>query len=289
MMILADRLWLQRSPPKPPKKATKRKAATNGGKRKAKAPRIEAEEDEVFLTPSRRDVTRRTSKGVGNSRAASQRNTRGSHHKLEEEITSSPGGRGSRAAKTQANAKLDLQAKQLAAAKAEMEMLNRKSKSPSKKSSTRRSLGTRVSKRLRGDDDEEDDDDEWQQVPKEWLMDAGEEEEEVYTPSKTRGTRSSARIKSNHNPVPPARNKRQLRNSMVQKTGLESSDESDLTELSDSDDADATPEAPTTQEQQEEPNAIDPENGVIAKGWPPSDFVEWETVKHFVYCERAVH
>jgi hypothetical protein len=161
-----------------------------------------------------------------------------------------PSGRG-RAAKAQANIRLDAQAKELAELNKQAAALARGGTRSSTRQATQptnsRPLGTRVSKRLRGDEDEE-----WQSVPQEWLDGAPEGDD--YKESKPR-TRSL-------------------------KTGLESddSDVSELTELSDHE----------SEEQEEEDHRDEqfdePEPEEIVKddeseaAPPPSDFVEWETV-----------
>jgi hypothetical protein len=85
----------------------------------------------------------------------------------------------SRAAKTRANAKLDIQAKQLEAIKNEMRSFSRGRvprglQERTSSTSSPRPLGTRMSKRLRADAD----DDEWQQIPAEWLESGAEDSEE---------------------------------------------------------------------------------------------------------------
>ena len=230
-------------------------------------------------TSQKRAIKRSTRVDIErNQGSSSQRNTRGSRSRIDEEMVLTPSKRGSRAAKTQANAKLDLQAKQLAAAKAEMDLLDRQAKSSPKRSSNRRSMGTRVSRRLRGDDG----DDEWQQIPVEWLAGADEEEETEVLP-KMRNTRSSTRPKlSPRDRVLFDRGKKQSKSLTSQKTGLESDDESDLTELSESEETNPAVEASVVSpylKQQEGSRSKDSENEESGEAWPPSDFVEWETVK----------
>ncbi|KAF7375079.1 Phd finger domain-containing protein [Mycena sanguinolenta] len=146
---------------------------------------------------------------------------------------------GGRAAKAQAKAKLDQQAKELAE-------LNRAAgiKTPAARETRRgrnpvapvRPVGTRVSARLRGGDD-----DEWQAIPDDWLEE---------------GTKKKASSKL--------------------KTGLESDDDSisDLTQLSE-DLVEETEEqeqtSPTADPEPEEDQQNREED-------QPADFVEWETI-----------
>lgn len=203
ILILADRLWIQRVVPKPYKKSGKRKATSNADNRKAKAPRIE---EVKGSRNSSRDVSPRAGNKSNPKTRKSDRapstSRRGSRRPIEveeAEVLSSPSGGRSRAAKTQANVKLDLQAKQLAAAKAEIESFNRMStarNSPSK-SSSRPVLGTRASRRLRGDDE----DDEWQQIPEEWMPSEDEKSKSSGAQRNGAPTRTSARNKAP--PRPP--------------------------------------------------------------------------------------
>ncbi|KAF7330390.1 DALR-1 domain-containing protein [Mycena venus] len=142
-LIGADRLWIQRAHPRPPRYT----ATTSSLKRKR--PENAAKASAV---KSKRPATKR-------ARLASE----------DPKLTVPAGG--GRAAKAQAKLKLDQQAKELAA-------LNRAAgiKAPATRETRGgrtpvapvRPLGTRVSARLRGADD-----DEWQAVPEDWLEKGG--------------------------------------------------------------------------------------------------------------------
>ncbi|KAJ7677324.1 hypothetical protein B0H17DRAFT_1079375 [Mycena rosella] len=141
-LIGADRLWIQRAHPKPPRYTAttsplKRKRPENAG--------------QSSTAKSKRPATKR-------ARLASDGPSK---------VTITvPGGR---AAKAQAKLKLDAQAKELAE-------LNRAAGVKGSEKRTRgrtpvapvRPLGTRLSARLRGDEDE------WQAVPQDWLKEEGE-------------------------------------------------------------------------------------------------------------------
>ncbi|KAG6844243.1 hypothetical protein H0H87_008492 [Tephrocybe sp. NHM501043] len=277
-LIGADRLWIQRTIPKPPRP----KAATSNSaslKRKRGATSAKA-------TPK--------SKGRSAPTPTMKR-----PRIQEPEVTS---GR-SRAAKSQANAKLDAQAKELAELNRQANALARSSSglrtstraSPKKPSTPKpsppKTRGTRLSKRLRGDEDE----DEWQAVPEEWLN--GDEESK---PSKADGKRSAG---------------------LALKTGLEDegSEISDLTELSDDGgkesaeededkddvgkDEDQKPEEPPLKEEEEvkpvpeAPTAPVDDRGLEKPPVLPEGFIEWETICVTLYewehiserFEKATH
>ncbi|KAJ6448937.1 hypothetical protein C8R45DRAFT_1045711 [Mycena sanguinolenta] len=140
-LIGADRLWLQRAHPKPPRYT----ATTSSLKRK------------------RPENTAKAS--AAKSKRPAAKRARLAHEDPKLTITVPAGG--GRAAKAQAKVKLDEQAKELAE-------LNRAAgiKAPAARETRRgrnpvapvRPLGTRVSARLRGADD-----DEWQAIPEDWL------------------------------------------------------------------------------------------------------------------------
>ncbi|KAH6913234.1 hypothetical protein BKA70DRAFT_1558612 [Coprinopsis sp. MPI-PUGE-AT-0042] len=216
-LIGGDRLWIQRATPKPANK-----------KRKRKDPPVKKGKASAKQKPAKRRKTQAAADSVS---------------KAPQPAT--PNGR-SRAAKEQAKAKLDAQAKALA------EFQRQQATQSSSARSTRatrgskaappeppKPSGTRTSSRLRHLQD-----DGWEQVPDEWL------ESDSQKPS----TRSSKRAK----------------------TGLESDyDESasELTELSEDENGE------DDEEQQEE----DEEEEVKVKTptpepEPQGDFVEWETL-----------
>ena len=220
-------------------------------------------------------------------RSGRERSTRSSRNSVVRELTPPPSsGRGTRAAKTQANAKLDLQAKELAATKREMLSLSRRSaKLPSPKTPRNasrelpsRSLGTRLSSRLRGKTESED---EWQPIPDEWLaggsgMKTDDEEYIADTPRRSSARLSSARtreIASRH-------------------TRVESENESDLTELSEGGEEEEEEEEGGVEEGAEEEVYEEPEPEPEPEKEPeeppvPENFVEWETVSTFDWVFRS--
>ncbi|KAF8802419.1 hypothetical protein BYT27DRAFT_7112212 [Phlegmacium glaucopus] len=131
---VGNRLWIQRTPPKPAK-PLKRK----------RAPQIMASAKRPRLTVSTTQLS----------------NKKASHAIYPQHST-----RHSRAAKDQAIMKLDAQAKDLASlTRLNHESTNRRALLRSRPiGHTSRPLGTRISARLRGAQEEE-----WQSVPKEWL------------------------------------------------------------------------------------------------------------------------
>lgn len=180
------------------------------------------------------------------------------------ELSTSANGRGGRAAKTQAKAKLNAQAKELEELNRQAAVLARGQSGAIRSSrrhggdtpvtisipgrggaSAARPLGTRLSARLRGTEEEE-----WQAVPDEWLDNGS--------------SSRRAKGKSSKEALP--------------KTGLESdvSSISELTELSEESEVDTDSEhdqdESDEEEQPEEPQQ-NPEDPLLK-----DDFVEWETV-----------
>lgn len=166
-LIGADRLWIQREPPR---QTLKRKRLTNpntsksnGKKSFNKRQRVDSESEPTPppTTPTR--ISRRRNQAPAQN-------------------TSPSGSRGARAAKSRANQKLDAQAKDLA----EFQRQMARNKSTNTRPLTpRRPSGIRVSARLRGNLA----DDEWQEVPDEWLSPTahdGMEGEKTPPKSKTR-------------------------------------------------------------------------------------------------------
>ena len=285
--ILVDRLWIQRVPPKPPKKSAKRKATQTKDNRKTKVARVEQQSQ----GKKREQEESSNLKAAKRAKKATtpQRTRRVSQQpSAVDDMTASPGGSGrARAAKTQANAKLDLQAKQLAAVKAEMDALNRKStsrKSPAKPSS-RPTIGVRMSRRLRGGGGADDEDDEWQPIPEEWLsQNEGIVNKSVNSAVNGSATRTRARNTRQRKeaPRPVVANLRVDARSI----GLSSDDESDLTELSESEESDhrdnnQTVDEPSTNEVACEQEKIEEENHHSEETLLPPGFVEWETVCMF--------
>ncbi|KAF5367052.1 hypothetical protein D9758_004057 [Tetrapyrgos nigripes] len=250
-LIGADRLWIQRVPPKPPRLAAnknlkrKRGAADTGSSKQARSNR-------TATTNSKRPRLQASStKGKGKSSASTD---------------NSVSGRRGRAAKAQANLKLDAQAKQLAELNRQAAAMSKSgssarsgrrqrtaSVSPSKPSPSRvgtrsRPLGTRLSARLRGTEE-----DEWQAIPEEWLNENENDDD----------FKASSRF--------------------PRKTGLESdkSSVSDLTELSDDDageDDEASGEEQDEAEADIKEESSEPESVEEVKYEIPENFVEWETL-----------
>lgn len=273
-------------PPKPPKKATKRKATSNVDARKAKVARVDRADD------GKKKRSRETPKARDAPKQRQSRRPEGPKRSGRAVVDESPSSSSTatgraRAAKTQANVKLDLQAKQLAAAKAEMESLNRKSarKSPTK-APVERPVGIRISRRLRGGANDDDDDDEWQPIPEEWLS-KSERTEPRSAPLTTQATRSSARKKG-----PRAESKSVATTGRAKPAVLESDDESDLTELSDSETSVHEEISDGQEHVVEDPplvrngalarNREDVRDDVVPEPQLPADFVEWETVSRFL-------
>ncbi|KAJ7671700.1 hypothetical protein DFH06DRAFT_122957 [Mycena polygramma] len=160
-LIGADRLWIQRAHPKPPRYT----ATTSSLKRKRPENMAKAN-----TAKTRRPAAKR-------ARLASE------DPKLTITVPSV-----GRAAKTQAKIKLDAQAKELAE-------LNRAAgiKAPTTRTSHGsrnpvapvRPLGTRISARLRGADD-----DEWQAVPEDWLAEGGSKKKALVKPTVKTGLES---------------------------------------------------------------------------------------------------
>ncbi|KAG1717855.1 uncharacterized protein EDB91DRAFT_1188088 [Suillus paluster] len=250
-LIGADRLWLQREPPRPTLKR-KRLANTNTSKSTGRKPSNKRQRVEPDPEPTPPPTTP--------ARASRQRN------QTQTQNSSPSGSRGTRAAKSRANQKLDAQAKDLA----EFQRQMARSKSANAPLTPRRPSGIRVSARLRGTLAE----DEWQEVPEEWLSvnarDGKKGEEKMLPKAKTR-----------------------------LKTGLESDEESvsDLTELSEDESTNEDAEEEADKEESEEPSIKDEEaeaefvpapnksNGKIDvdeedEDHPPlpEGFIEWETI-----------
>ncbi|KAF9048495.1 hypothetical protein BJ165DRAFT_1023939 [Panaeolus papilionaceus] len=217
--IGGNRLWIQREPPKPPRKtAAKRKRAPQPAK------------EESISKPAAKRA--RTKASTASTKAKEEPPT--------------PSGRSARAAKAQANLKLNAQAKELAELnrQAALSARPRRGAAPNNKSPPK-PLGTRVSARLRGTQE-----DEWQEIPDEWLEE----------------------------PMPKDKGRRKAK---PVKTGLEDDDTSisDLTELSDEEE-DSDTQAKETVEEVEPPKAEVEEPKAPE---PPSDFVEWEMICATLY------
>lgn len=149
MIPLADRLWIQREPPKDITKQ-KRKIAS---KRSPKKPDRKPYESSTASKRKRSD----------DEPHLDEQPSRSTRQRVRENLSSHS--RGSRAAKARANEKLDAQAKDLAAFQRHMATSARSRASRSDPSPSR-PAGIRVSARLRGTATMEE---EWQEIPEEWL------------------------------------------------------------------------------------------------------------------------
>ncbi|KAJ3809360.1 hypothetical protein F5876DRAFT_44013 [Lentinula aff. lateritia] len=224
-LIGADRLWIQRVPPKPtrppPKHSLKRKRIVGMDQSKTKLSSSTKRLRLQYTIESDRNVAKSA---------------------IEPVLSTS--GRHGRAAKDQANLKLDAQAKELAELNRQAALLA--SHSPgSNRTSSARPLGTRQSARLRGSDD-----DEWQAIPDEWLQN----DEDGDVEEKGKGKRRSPSIRS-------------------------ISSISELTALSSEEDE----EIPTPAEEtriKEEPVSPDKSQENVSM---TQDFVEWETLAVTLY------
>jgi hypothetical protein len=251
----ADRLWVQREPYKPGTLKRKRAPAT---------------------APARKPAPNRGRKAAGKRRKVESDPDDSDSDDPISEPPPAKGRAGTRAAKTKANKQLDVQAKALA--EFQRQNLSENSRAAKRQqtdddeaefSTPRKSVGTRLSKRLRGAAEE----DEWQQIPEEWLD--GETQ-----PAKAEKKNTT---KTPDRKPPPKVSK--LR------TGLESDagSISDLTDLSsDSDeeakengveveDADAEGED-DSQEDDESVKEEEPEPEEPQEDPSTGEFVEWEMV-----------
>ncbi|KAH8981590.1 hypothetical protein EDB86DRAFT_3086957 [Lactarius hatsudake] len=310
-LIGPDRLWIQRTIPKPPRNL-KRKRAPRRPKPKPEAAFTDDESDPP-PTPKKR-------KAAGTIRippASSSTPTRATRQRRPPSSPDDPGpvsSRGPRAAKTQASAKLSAQAKELAELQRQAALEGRRSSrrvaspSPSRRASPRRPLGTRMSARLRGVNQT---DEEWQEIPNEWLNEGGEENDGASASEHDK--EADLGVHSEPEPEPdldPAPDLDADMDTQLAKTGLESDDDavSELTELSE-----ITPPAtvivsnPKSRQSSKKSGnnrkkpsyskvqtltTIDASEDEIEPEWrPPDDFIEWETICVTLYewehiCER---
>ena len=284
-MSVADRLWIQRVPPKPPRaRNLKRKRPATTPKQPARPKVVEdSSDDEDEERPARskrkrlQSQSKQSAKPKANGRAtrASRRAAQSSNADADLILP----GKSTRAAKVQANKKLDVQAKELAefqrqaarlaSAKSRANGSPRKSRGASS-SPSKRAVGTRISARLRNSnraDAADDEDDEWQQVPEEWLQESaspeprssrartrskgkqtaeseGEPEEDdaeldAEEPANAVGDGDEGEEPKDDDGGAEAADDTVERDDLLQKAGLESGSVSDLTDLSDQDDSDA--------------------------------------------------
>ncbi|KAI0035502.1 hypothetical protein K488DRAFT_68310 [Vararia minispora EC-137] len=150
-VIGSDRLWIQRVPPKP-SRSLKRKRPAAKSKKRAPEPDPEGDFD-ASAEPEPDSKRVRTVRG-------------------KQEMVPPSGGRGARAAKLQANKKLDEQAKELAELKRQAALEQRQT-TRTARVAPRPTGGTRISRRLHGAEA----DAEWQEIPEEWLKEGRQDEE----------------------------------------------------------------------------------------------------------------
>lgn len=264
---LADRLWIQRPIPKPPKAAMlslKRKRAGDSGSRRSNAG----------------SSSKRLKHGVGLDQRAgkSKVQAKGKAKKaVDAPLKISIPSAGGRAAKAQAKIKLDIQARQLAELNRQAAIesfgsprVSRRAKGNVDAVYNTRPLGTRLSARLRGTDAE------WQPVPDEWLnegADAGQDDREA-----ARSSDDQKASERDHEVEP--------------KTGLESDQDSisELTELSEDSEAKSLDKSEAEDRVKTEPQPVlEPESSPTRPPTPndrgleplpilPEGFIEWETV-----------
>ncbi|KAJ8072581.1 hypothetical protein PM082_016140 [Marasmius tenuissimus] len=292
-LIGADRLWIQRELPKPPRPAKsankKRKRGAKDAGNSSKAKR--AKTSRAATTSSKKGKAK--AKGKAKTASTSSKAKAKAKPPVEEPATPSRHGR---AAKAKANVQLEAQAKQLAELNRQAAAMAKtngrtprgskvQSSSPPKSTPTpsrvsarltrnssasaARPLGTRISARLRG---AESDEEEWQPIPDDWLND---KEDNDYD-----------------------------------KTGISSvsSSLSDLTELSDKEaeddeeNDDEEQEAEEEQDEAEEEEEEEEEEEAPVEETPeevalPEGFIEWETICVTLYewehiterWEKATH
>ncbi|KAI0654682.1 hypothetical protein C8Q70DRAFT_936899 [Cubamyces menziesii] len=214
-LIGPDRLWIQRVPPKPPRaRKRKRPAPTPKKASTSKAAAAESSDDDDDDEPVTRSKRTRTqsnaTKSSSQAQSRSQANGRATRASRRQTRASSPApelsspGKSTRAAKVQANKKLDMQAKELAefqrqAAREAKAHASPRASRRAPPSPAKRAVGTRVSARLRRstrvatDEDGDDDDAEWQEVPDEWLQGDENPTPSRRSSARTRATKGKAR------------------------------------------------------------------------------------------------
>ncbi len=304
---IADRLWVQRVPPKPPRTPKRKRQPASrkvNGTKPSTSKHAEEEPEEDF--PEEPSAKRKRTQPKTKARTRSA---------LLQEPNQVEKGSRSRAAKVQANKKLDAQAKELAEFQrqsAAQAVVTRKQTDGGRKqvgvSPRKTVLGTRTSARLRGSDNTEDD--EWQPIPAEWLEETVETRE---APTRGRATRSRTRGKGKAKEVVPEvededeDEQEEAQESSVppQAAAISDDDISDLTELSDVESevgsvVEDPPDPPVQKRAPGRPSRLSngkakhqpvdeqqtsTPNGVeaVAEDIPalPDGFLEWETVSYF--------
>lgn len=316
-LIGPDRLWIQRTIPKPPRNLKRKRAPT----RPKPKPAVAFTDDESDTPPTPKKL-----KAAGTIRiplASSRTPTRPTRPRRP---PSSPGdlgpiaSRGPRAAKMQASAKLSAQAKELAELQRQVTLEGRRSgrrvasPSPPRRASPRHTLGTRMSARLRGVIQA---DDGWQEIPDDWLKEGVEENDGASASEQSeKDDDKEAEMGVNSEPDPeldldPEPEPDADTDAKLAKTGLESDDDavSELTELSE-----ITPPATVVATRPKSRRGSKKGGGSriklsrskgktltidasmledeIEPDWRPhEDFIEWETICVTLYewehiCER---
>ncbi|EMD33317.1 hypothetical protein CERSUDRAFT_117938 [Gelatoporia subvermispora B] len=262
-LIGPDRLWIQRVPPRPPRSLKrKRPAASKRATTHKVADGADYVSEDEPNTPKRKRVQTHAQ-----AQPQAQTNGRASRSHSKRTPAQAPaepsGSKGTRAAKLQANKKLDAQARELEEYKrlaaAETRTSTRATRQaaaapasveePARRSPRKSAImGTRASARLRGALTE---DDEWQPIPDEWLNADAETESPATRSSRRKGKRKVEEVEEDEEAEEDE-----------PKTGLESDAESsaltELTELPDENEkaAEETEKAEETEE---------PERTVVAK------------------------
>ena len=321
ILLSADRLWIQRDIPKPPRNPKRKRAATKP-KHKRRAIISDDESDTPPAPKKRKAVTTARSSTSRNLVASPKTPTARSSRTRRPPPSPNDLGpitsRGPRAAKTQASAKLSVQAKELAELQRQAALENRRSgkrvasPSPPCRSSPRRPTGTRMSARLWGADQA---DDEWQEIPNEWLNERSEAEEGDGASGSERLGGEAEMDQSNDPDLRPEPEPEAVPDPDTDahraKTGLESDDDdvSELTELTE-----ISPPATVLVSHSNTKKArkkgagsrrktsrtkrgtsavedsvdiaqpaveVEPEEEIEPEWRPPEDFVEWETVRFF--------
>ncbi|KAH9902514.1 hypothetical protein C8Q73DRAFT_633744 [Cubamyces lactineus] len=214
-LIGPDRLWIQRVPPKPPRARKRKRPAPTPKKAStsntAAAESSDNDSDDEPVSRSKRTRTQSSAaKSSSQAQSRSQANGRATRASRRQTRASSPApelsspGKSTRAAKVQANKKLDMQAKELAefqrqAAREAKAHASPRASRRAPPSPAKRAVGTRVSARLRRstrgatDEDGDDDDAEWQEVPDEWLKGDENPTPSRRSSARTRATKGKAR------------------------------------------------------------------------------------------------